>query len=280
MYHSKRFGKNRVSTYEESVTSDIFKLKAALHLGVQNGEFFLEYQHLFNSERKLVGVEALMRWGSGTLPKVSPDTFIPAAEESGLMPYLGSWALSYACQDLKRLHKLAPEISVYVNVSSFQFKERDFYETVVETINVSGVSPSNIVLEVKESIFSERRSAGETLKRLGDLGLRFSIDNFGTGLSNFSVLTDLPIASIKIDKSLVANVGGNDAVKTKLVTSLIHLVKSIGLTCVAEGIENETQFNVLKGAQCDIFQGYYLGNPVSVESIEKILSAVGKKGEV
>lgn len=279
MYRAKNEGKNRVAVYCPISENTDFSVESAIHQGIEEGEFYLVFQPQYDMERKLVGAEALMRWTSQRLGPVSPDQFIPIAEESGLMPLLGKWALRYACHQLKQFQKLMPGFVMSVNVSPIQFGGDDFDAQVLDAITEMGVEPACLVLEITESTLMHSQEQTErSLMALREKGIRFSIDDFGTGFSSLSYLTRFPVSSIKIDKSFVWTIGhqnssGHDL---KLVTAMINLAHSIGLKVVAEGVENDMQFDFLRQSGCNLVQGYLLGKPMPAEAICDMLGSSQK----
>ncbi len=277
MYYSKNAGKNRVSVFTESNESADFSIKAAIHKGIQEGEFYLEYQPQFDINRKLVGAEALMRWTSHTFGRVPPDKFIPIVEDSGLMPFLGKWALRYACHQLKQLRELMPDFVMSVNVSPVQFGADDFDALVLEAISEAGIDPNRLVLEITESTLMKSQEKTErALAKLRELGIRFSIDDFGTGFSSLAYLTRLPVSSIKVDKAFIRAIekpGKGSFADEKLVTAMINLAHSIDLKVVAEGVETEGQFDFLRKSGCNLIQGYLLGKPISGATLASLLKA-------
>jgi diguanylate cyclase (GGDEF)-like protein len=276
MYHSKNGGKNRISIYTESNESEDFSLKSAIHSGIQEGEFFLEYQPQFDINRKLIGAEALMRWSSHAFGRVPPDKFIPIVEENGLMPFLGKWALRYACHQLRKFQELMPDFVMSVNVSAIQFGGDDFDSLILDAIAEASIDPTQLILEITESTLMHSQEKTErALATLCEKGIRFSIDDFGTGFSSLAYLTRLPVSSIKIDKTFVRTIGEpkNDSVSDqKLINAMINLAHSIDLEVVAEGVENEAQFSFLKKSGCNLIQGYLLGKPMSAEAIVDLLA--------
>lgn len=275
MYHSKNAGKNRVSVFAASDDSVDFSLKAAIHNGIQEGEFFLEYQPQYDVQRRLVGAEALMRWTSRDFGRVGPDKFIPIVEEAGLMPFLGKWALRYACHQLKKFHQQMPGFVMSVNVSPVQFGADGFDTQVIDAITETGVDPATVILEITESTLMRSQEKTErALALLRERGIRFSIDDFGTGFSSLAYLTRLPVSSIKIDKAFVRAIEAQriaSATDSKLITAMINLAHSIDLKVVAEGVENEAQFSFLKQSGCDLIQGYLLGKPMTSDAISRLL---------
>lgn len=271
MYFSKKAGKNRITVFTPTDANVDFSIKAAIHNGIQEGEFYMEYQPQYDMDRKLVGAEALMRWNNRHLGRMAPDQFIPIVEEAGLMPFLGHWALRYACHELKRLHALDPDFVMSVNVSPMQFGSDKFDQQVLGVIAETGVDPRRLVLEITEStLMSSQEKTERALARLCATGIRFSIDDFGTGFSSLSYLTRLPVSSIKIDRAFVMAMDkqtASDSSNTKLVRAMINLAHSIDLKVVAEGVETEAQYAFLKTAGCNLVQGYLLGKPASAEQL-------------
>jgi diguanylate cyclase (GGDEF)-like protein len=275
MYHSKNAGKNRVSVFTPEETVADFSIQSAIHNGIQEGEFYMDFQPQYDMNRQLIGAEALMRWNSRVFGRVPPDKFIPIVEESGLMPFLGTWALRFACHQLRQIQTLMPNFIMSVNVSPVQFGEEDFDQQVLQAIAESGVSPASVVLEITESTLMHSQERTErALAKLREHGIRFSIDDFGTGFSSLAYLTRLPVSSLKIDKAFVRAIEDErNALLTnkKLVTAMISLAHSIDLAVVAEGVENESQFSFLKQSGCNLFQGYLLSKPISAVAFTHML---------
>ncbi len=277
MYQSKNAGKNRITIFSPTEDSEDFSIKSAIHKGIQEGEFFLVYQPQFDMNRKVIGAEALMRWTSRIFGTVGPDKFIPITEESGLMPFLGKWALRYACHQLKQFQQLMPEFVMSVNVSPVQFDCDDFDVMVLDAIVEAGVDPVKVVLEITEStLMQSQLKTQSALTTLREQGVRFSIDDFGTGFSSLAYLTSLPVSSIKIDKKFVTAIE-NEALACstdkKLITAMISLAHSIDLKVLAEGVETEAQFAYLGASGCDYIQGYLLGKPISAQMVMALLES-------
>ena len=274
MYFSKNAGKNRISIYTPTDVSVDFSIKAAIHNGIQEGEFYMDYQPQYDIQRNLIGAEALMRWKSRDFGNVPPDKFIPIAEESGLMPFLGKWALRYSCHQLRRFQEWMPDFVMSVNVSPVQFGSDGFDTLVLDAIEETGIDPSRLILEITESTLMQSQERTErALGNLRERGVRFSIDDFGTGFSSLAYLTRLPVSSIKIDKAFVRAIQDERKASQsdrKLITAMINLAHSIDLKVVAEGVENEAQFAFLEGAGCNLIQGYLLGKPMSAVAISSL----------
>jgi diguanylate cyclase (GGDEF)-like protein len=280
MYYSKNAGKNRVTVFTMTEANLDFSIKAAIHDGIQEGEFYMEFQPQYDMQRNLVGAESLMRWTNRHLGRVGPDQFIPIAEDAGLMPFLGKWALRYSCHQLKKFHVQAPDFVMSVNVSPVQFGSDNFDDQVIEVIQETGIDPSRLILEITEStLMSSQEKTERALARLRERGIRFSIDDFGTGFSSLSYLTRLPVSSIKIDKAFVTAMGEDASATTsdkKLITAMINLAHSIDLKVVAEGVETEAQFAFLKAAHCNLVQGYLTGRPMSAQALMRQLQPLAE----
>jgi len=277
MYYAKNAGKNRVTVFALTEANLDFSIRAAIHNGIQDGEFYMEYQPQYDMRRRLIGAEALMRWVNRDLGRVGPDQFIPIVEDAGLMPFLGNWALRYACYQLKQFHTLNPDFVMSVNVSPVQFGSDNFDDQVLQVIRETGINPSRLVLEITEStLMGSQQKTERALARLREAGIRFSIDDFGTGFSSLSYLTRLPVSSIKIDKAFVTALGDNmDGASSdrKLISAMINLAHSIDLKVVAEGVETAAQFAFLQDAGCNTVQGYFTGKPQAAAQLSREMQA-------
>ncbi len=277
MYQSKNSGKNRITLFARAQANADLATQAAIHKGIQEGEFFMEYQPQYDMQRRLVGAESLMRWTNTALGRMVPEQFIPIVEVAGLMPFLGKWALRYCCHQLKNFLALDPDFVLSVNVSPTQFNSANFDDQVLEVIAETGINPSRLVLEITESTLMNSQKKNQlALIRLYEQGVRFSIDDFGTGFSSLSYLTRLPVSSIKIDRAFVCAMGEQPAPNNsdrKLIGAMIKLAHSIDLWVVAEGVETQTQYDFLKAAGCNLVQGYLLGRPMSAEALALRFSA-------
>ena len=276
MYISKNNGKNRISVYMECVDDIDFSINSALHRGIRDGEFYLEYQPQYTSDGVLVGAEALMRWNSSIFGIIPPGKFIPIAESSGLMAFLGKWALRYACHHLKLFQAIMPEFTLSVNVSPVQFKDDTFDATVLDVLEETNIESSKLMLEITESTLMQHRERLEYIfDVLKDNEIRFAIDDFGTGFSSLSYLTRLPISKIKIDKTFISALDYDK--NQKLVSAMINLTHSIGLKCIAEGVETNEQLSFLKNNGCDVIQGFLLGKPMSSDDLMDLLHSVSEE---
>lgn len=250
-----------------------FRLQSALKRGLELGEFHLVYQPKIDIRRQqLIGAEALLRWRSDRLGDVSPAEFIPAAEKSGLIIELGAWVLSDACLQMSRWRAAGnPCPEVAVNITSLQLRRPDFFDGVKKVLAQHDVKPGQLNLELTESsLVDDIESAVKIMHRLGELGVTFSIDDFGTGFSSLSYLRKMPIKVLKIDQSFVTNISDN-VDDMKLVQSIISMGHTLDMVVVAEGVETEQQLSYLRSVGCDQVQGYVFSRPLSPEDFEQTL---------
>lgn len=249
-------------------------LEEGMHQAISEGQFLLHFQPLVGAQsRQVEGFEALMRWERPGHGLVSPAAFIPLAEANGLITLLGSWALKAACMQAHRFSKLAGRpLFMSVNVSPRQFRSNNFVEAVRGAIAMSGLSPTQLVLEVTEGILMDAPTqAAHILTTLAESGVRVAIDDFGTGYCSLAYLKSLPVSSLKIDRSFVT--GLPEAAKDAAICrSVLGLARELGLSCTAEGIETPEQRQYLTENGCTYLQGYLEGRPVPAEQIAALLS--------
>ena len=221
--------------------------------------------------RRIVGVEALMRWQSADLGLVPPLKFIPMLEETGMILDVGAWALRQAVTDYRRWveQKLAaPRIAV--NVSAIQLRHRDFIDIIRDVVRTTGEVPA-IGIEITESVIMDDIDATVAkLRALRDMGLNIAIDDFGTGYSSLAYLAKLPVHSLKIDRSFVIAMA-NDPDTLTLVSTIISLARSLRLKVVAEGVETEEQAKILRLLRCDQMQGYLISRPIPEAELQALL---------
>lgn len=276
MYRAKKSGGNQYAFFSRDMYQMVQR-KASLELGLQRGleegEFFLLYQPQIDLHtRKVLGVEALIRWHCGERKDVvSPGEFIPVAEESGLIVPLGEWVFRRACMDMMAWDKSgAPAIHFSVNISAKQLYRKDFYSMISRILQETGADPRRLVLEITENAMLGRRESLESLLRnLRSLGLRFSVDDFGTGYSSLAYLRYIPVSELKIDKIFVDPLGG-DSLSGELIHSIISLGRSLGLSIVVEGVETEEQKEVLLGFGVPLaIQGFLHARPMNIEEVKR-----------
>lgn len=277
MYRAKADGRNayRFFSTEMSVESlEGLVLKSSLRQALGKGEFLLHYQPRIDlASRRILGVEALLRWVHPEMGVVSPDRFIPAAEESGLILPIGQWVLRAACsQAVSWIQAGLPPIRMAVNLSARQFRDRVLTSLIESILEETGLPADLLELEVTEtSVMTDADAAVRTLETVSALGCHVSIDDFGTGYSSLNYLKRFPIDSIKIDRSFVQDLpkDGNDAAIARAVIQLGH---ALGLKVVAEGVEQEAQLEFLEAAGCDEVQGYLFARPLPADEVSQLLA--------
>ncbi len=249
-------------------------LENSLRRGIERNEFVLHYQpQICAATGKLNGTEALVRWRHPELGLVPPLEFIPIAEATGLIVPLGEWVLRTACEQNAAWQRagFAP-LRIGVNLSLRQFQQSNLVETVSRILTGSQLEPQYLELELTESMLMENAEQTiETLLRLRNLGVKISIDDFGSGYSSLSHLKNLPIDTLKIDRAFVTDVAVN-ASDTAIVKTIITLARNLGLKTIAEGVETEAQSALLSDLGCDEMQGYLFSKPLPADALESFLS--------
>lgn len=276
MLQAKEQGRNGVGRYSVSLHSQKgadLALETALRRALDHQELNLVYQPQFDAKTgKICGVEALVRWTAADGKNISPSTFIPIAEEMGVIGELGRWVLRTACSQLvnwrrEGLHNL--RLAVNVSVQQF-YGTVDFAKQVRAILIDKGLAADRLEIEVTESLFMrDIDDMRVKLQRLRDLGVKIALDDFGTGFSSLSYLRTLPFDSVKLDRSFVSDIEDGAEGKTLAIT-ILNMAHNLGKTCIAEGVETNHQFDVLRDAGCELIQGYLLGRPMAPEDISEI----------
>ncbi len=267
LYKAKNNGRNSYFVFDEAMRVETLRqmtLEHRLRTAVHEELFEINYQPIVNSQSRLLGFEALLRWHDAVLGKVAPDVFIPLAEKTGLIVALGKWVLRQAC--LEAAKWCTPEnrhIKVSVNVSSIQLVQKDFATVVMIALKEAGLPAELLDLELTETVLvDDNGRARETLELLRRFGVSISIDDFGTGYSSLSYLRDLPIHRLKIDRSFVKDITESKEARA-LVEGMIEMAHNLNLSVVAEGVENHAQMEILAQAGCDEVQGFHISKAVS-----------------
>jgi diguanylate cyclase (GGDEF)-like protein len=272
MYKSKERSGNSYHFFSEGMDTRTFesvKLENALYKALKQKELVIYYQPQINCKtNEIKGVEALLRWNHPEHGMISPDKFIPIAEETGLIVPIGEWVLKEACRQLKEWHDQGyPLISVSVNLSVRQFEQSNLFSIVKNVLKKVELSPEYLHLELTENLIVKNTELTlKTMKKLKGLGINIAIDDFGTGYSSLGYLKNLPISTLKIDKSFVQDMTKDDAAITN---TIIMLAKNLNLDVIAEGVETKEQAEFLSARNCYLMQGYFFSRPMMAEDIAK-----------
>lgn len=266
MYVAKANGKNTYAYFDYSFNQKLtekIETQSELRKALERDEFVLFYQAQMNLVTKqVVGFEALIRWKHPTKGLMSPDEFIYLAEENGLIIPIGKWVLRTACQQLKQWSEEYPDITMAVNLSARQFKDKDLVKMVCDIVEETGVNPKNLELEITETIaLDDIEYTIATIQELNKIGVKFSLDDFGTGYSSMNYLKRLPVSNLKIDKSFLDTVM-EDSSDQKIIQTIISLARNLNLHVIAEGVESFDQESFLQQANCDKAQGFLYSKPV------------------
>jgi diguanylate cyclase (GGDEF)-like protein len=281
LYHAKQHGRNNFQFFTSEINArlaDRLVLESDLRRALQDGEFLLHYQKKIAAySGQLTGVEALIRWQHPSRGLLHPSSFISVAEECGLIPRIGEWVLNEACRQNKdwQDRKLF-EVPIAVNVSSLQFGQRSFVDSLDNALHTYSLRPEFLELELTESaVMKDGEESITILKRLKKKGVQITIDDFGTAYSSLNYLKRFPIDKVKIDKSFVSEIA-SDKIDFAIVGAIVTLAHSMGLKVVAEGVETATQRDLVSTHWCDELQGYLFGRPVDAVQFEReIVSSEG-----
>jgi diguanylate cyclase (GGDEF)-like protein len=278
MYHAKNCGKNNAKLYSSSLTMQIMshvKLEVGLRRALDNHELYLLYQPQIDvASGETVGVEALVRWRHPERGLISPNEFIPLAEDTGLIVPIGEWVLRTACQQASAWQKSAGRsIRMAVNLSAKQFKDDNLSQIVQSALDDSGLDPQWLELELTEgTLMDDARATMATMEQLRAIGVQLSIDDFGTGYSSMNYLKRFDVRALKIDKSFISGLP-QDAENAAITRAIIAMAHGLKMVVVAEGVETAAQLQLLQEYGCDMVQGFYLGHPGPCEAIEERLQS-------
>jgi EAL domain-containing protein (putative c-di-GMP-specific phosphodiesterase class I) len=277
MYQAKKAGRNTLRFYDPEMQASIDKramLEADLQLAIAQQQLQLHYQVQVNIQHYPIGAEALIRWQHPKLGMVAPIEFIALAEETNLILPIGQWVLETACAQLKnwQSNPLTQHLVLSVNVSAKQFRQADFADSVINTVNQHGINPKRLMLEITESmLLDDIASIIVTMNTLKKIGLQFSLDDFGTGYSSLQYLKQLPLDQLKIDRSFVRDIE-IDSNDRAIVRTIIAMAKSMNLEVIAEGVENQEQCTLLTKKGCKHFQGYLFGRPLDITAFNRTIN--------
>lgn len=272
MYKSKKSGGQCFSYYTEDMEVDArthIELESSLRKALKNNEFILYYQPKVDVvSGQFVGVEALIRWNHPNLGLILPDTFIPIAEETGLILSIGEWVLQEACRACKSwIDSGYNALPVAINISAKQFHLQDIAAIIKETIETSGLPPSYLQIEITETaIMLNLDDTEQKLREINKMGIKIAIDDFGVGYTSISHLKRFPVNYLKIDRVFI-NGTPNNKDDVAIVRTIIVLSQNLDMKCIAEGVETELQLNCLKELGCQMAQGYFFSRPLSEKKL-------------
>lgn len=276
MYRAKELGRNTFQFYTPAMNDQALerlRIEGELRHAIELNELILHYQPQVDLQSgAIVGVEALVRWNHPILGMVQPGSFISLAEETGLIIPIGAWVLRTACEQAKAWHEMGfTDLRIAVNLSARQFTQSSLLESIKTTLQETGLTPQFLEIELTESsVMTDIERNILTLRDLKSLGIQLSVDDFGTGHSSLAYLKRFPIDTLKIDRSFVRDIAINrdDA---SIVSSIISLAHHLKLNVIAEGVETQSQMDILRAQQCDEMQGYFFCKPVPADQIEALL---------
>ncbi len=276
MYRAKELGRNNFQFYTDEMNQKVLariNIENYLREAIRNWQkFYLLYQPIVSlTTGAITGVEALLRWEHPTLGNMSPDEFIPVAEDSGLIVPISEWVLRCACTQVKEWHRKGFMLQVSVNVSVVQFKQLNTFNKIMKILDETGLDPHYLALELTESIIMEDVEANiPILNKMKEKGISIVIDDFGVGYSSLNYLKQLPVDKVKIDRSFVQDIPQHSDAAA-ITSAIVALANRLNLRVIAEGVEKEDQLNFLVKNHCDEIQGFYYSEPLSVEGVTKLL---------
>lgn len=277
MYAAKSAGRGCFRFYQQSMNAmalDQLKMEEDLRHAIASNQLVLHYQPQVDVRSgKITSLEALVRWQHPELGMISPNTFIPLAEFTGLIIELGQWVLEEVAKQCVAWNDMGlSDFRICVNISPIQFNQGNLTQWIADLLEHTGIDAKRLELELTEStIMTDAEASIERLQDLKDLGLALAVDDFGTGYSSLSYLKQFPIDTLKIDRSFVSDLATTDG--SAIVDAILALARSLKLMVVAEGVETQDQMNYLLDRDCDLLQGFYLSRPTEARNIPTIISS-------
>ena len=276
--NAKSQGKRRALRFTAEMQKAVLRkinYSSKMPVAFERMEFQLFFQPQFDiATNKLRGFEALLRWNESTLGRISPEDFIPIAEENGFITTLGTWVLDTAFKFQKKWQEnFGYKGIMSVNISPIQLRENNFIDTLLDITKKHDVKPETIELEITESVFiNEIEKTAEKLRAIKEMGFGISLDDFGTGYSSLRYLQTLPFTALKIDKSFIQSITEDDNFSAEITNAIISMVTKMGLDTIAEGVEKVDQLKILRTLNCKNAQGFLNGKPMDASHIELYLS--------
>ena len=283
MYRAKREGRNTYRFFTQEMQDRSIRqleLVNAMRHALERQQFSLHFQpQVALADGAVIGAEALLRWRHPELGNISPDEFIPLAEESGLILPIGEWVMRSALQQLKEWQRAGyPQLRMAVNLSAVQFRHRDLAALVARVLVGVAVAPEFLELELTESVaMHDPQGAISIMEDLHQLGVRMSIDDFGTGYSSLSYLKKFKVSKLKIDRSFVRDIH-TDPEDRAIVSAVIGMAQQLGMSTIAEGVETAEQLAFLRAQGCCEVQGYFFAKPMPAAEFVAFLSAGMPRG--
>lgn len=280
MYQAKKAGRDTLRFFDPRMQAALEEralIEELLRQAVTKQEFALHYQVQVDRQGNVLAAEALLRWFQPQRGLIAPARFISVAEETGCILPIGQWVMATACAQLRAWasDRILRNVAIAVNVSASQFGQPGFVQQVKEMVSRHGVDPGKLELELTESLLVQNiDDAVEKMQALQAFGIRFSMDDFGTGHSSLNYLKRLPLDQLKIDRSFVRDIA-TDPSDAVIVQTIVSMGKTLGMHVIAEGVEDETQLQLLRAYGCEMFQGYLFGMPVPVDELERRVRASG-----
>ncbi|MEP7383236.1 MAG: EAL domain-containing protein [Gemmatimonadota bacterium] len=278
MYRAKHQGRAHFEMFDRAMHAEALtrlQLETDLRHAVERQSFVLHYQPIVSlASGRVHGVEALIRWQHEERGIISPNDFIPVAEETGLIVPMGRWALREACAQVRELERTLPQVAglqLAVNLSVREFAQLDLVRAVTAILEETGLAPTQLQLEITESaIIGQQHPALQTIAELRELGVKIHLDDFGTGYSSLSYLHRLPLDAIKIDRAFTSAMETEERPR-HVIQAILSLVGAIGLDVVAEGVASELQLELLRGMGCPYGQGFHFSRPLTAAALEELL---------
>ena len=286
MYRAKTKGKARFEIFDPQVHAGAvsqLQLEIDLRRAIERREFVLHYQPIISLVSEvMIGFESLIRWNHPERGMVPPNDFIPVAEETGLILYIGQWVLFESCRQMREWqdkYNLAEPLIVSVNLSARQLEQKDLIMQIEHILYETRFEARNLKLEITESvIMNNAEQAAETVKQLREMGIRVSIDDFGTGYSSLSYLHHFPIDTLKVDRSFINRIGAEKE-NGEIVQTIINLAYNLGMEVVAEGVETAEQLEFLREIQCGYCQGFFYSRPLNSVAAEEMIGDLAQTKE-
>ncbi|MCK4586487.1 MAG: EAL domain-containing protein, partial [Gammaproteobacteria bacterium] len=276
LHRAKNMGRGNIKFYEENlqkIVDERLQIEKGLRRAIELDELSLNFQPQTTIDGHMIGAEVLLRWNHPELGQVSPDRYIPVAEETGLIHAIGKWVLNEACLCLRTWQDNQIRFSGHlsVNVSAWQFANPEFVSLVTGILSVYNIKPHQVVLELTETaLLYDIQETIDKLAQLQKHGIRIAIDDFGTGYSSLAYLKDMAMDILKIDKAFISELSREN--EHPLVESIIAMGQHMNLEVIAEGVETEEQWNILRELGCETFQGYHVSHPLKETDFIKFLN--------